>query len=153
MRKYSTAHLYFTRNEFEKSLGTIMTINYDLFIMKYYLKNLQMMNYYELNEHNSFHLSLDSYKHFLNKNKSITIQWKEEQIAFNIFLCKLFKLKEKFSDFELKNLKNEISSALVPKKECLLRKINELETKFKIILLNLLFLPTNFEIFFCRGSI
>lgn len=141
MEKFSMSHLHFAKNDFEKSLGMIFIISYDLFIMKIYLKNLQMMNYYELNDHNSFLLFLDSYKHFLNNNKSITEEWKKEQTTFNTFLNKLFKLKEKFSGFELKNLKDEISSSLVPMKQWLLRKIDELESKAaKIKLLELLVL-------------
>src|SRR4030095_6365489 len=94
MRKYAMAHFYFAKNKFQKSLEQTLTTEYDLFAMKYLLKNLQMMNYYELNDYNSFLLSLDSYKHFLSKNKSVTEGSKVTQTLFIKFLNNLFKLRD-----------------------------------------------------------
>lgn len=124
--KFSDAHLYFLDNEFNKSLEKILSVDYDLFIMKYYLKNLQMMNFYELNDYNSFLSSLDAFKHFLSKNKSVTERWKSNQALFSNYMNRLFKLKEKPDGHELKKLKNEIINSSPHKKQWLLKKANEI---------------------------
>ena len=128
MKKFAMAHLYFARNEFERSLEQMLTIRYDLFGVKFYLKNLQMMIYYELNDHNSFILLLDSYRHFLNNNRSVTEDWKKTQTVLIKFLTRLFNLKGNYDEYELKKLKQDVSSSLVLKKQWLLRKIEELES-------------------------
>ena len=128
MKKYSLAHLYFARNEFERSLEQMLTIRYDLFGVKFYLKNLQMMIYYELNDYNSFLLLLDSYRHFLNNNRLVTGDWKKTQSVLLKFLTRLFNLKENYDEFEIRKLKQDISSSVVLKKQWLLRKVGELES-------------------------
>ncbi len=119
------------RNEFERALEQMLTIRYDLFGVKFYLRNLQMMIYYELNDHNSFLLLLDSYRHFLNNNRSVTEDWKKTQTVLIKFLTRLFNLKENYDEYELKKLKQDVSSSLVLKKQWLLRKIEELESVCK----------------------
>jgi len=126
MKKFAMTHLYFARNEFERALEQMLTIRYDLFGVKFYLKNLQMMIYYELNDHNSFLLLLDSYRHFLNNNRSVTEDWKKTQTVLIKFLTRLFNLKGNYDEYELKKLKQDVSSSLVLKKQWLLRKIEEL---------------------------
>ena len=128
MKKFAMTHLYFARNEFERALEQMLTIRYDLFGVKFYLKNLQMMIYYELNDHNSFLLLLDSYRHFLNNNRSVTEDWKKTQTVLLRFLTRLFNLKENYNEFEMKRLKEDITSSIVLKKQWLLRKIKELES-------------------------
>jgi len=128
MKKFAMAHLYFARNEFEKSLEQMLTIRYDLFGVKFYLKNLQMMICYELNDYNSYLLILDSYRHFLNNNRTVTVDWKKTQIVLLRFLTRLFNLKENYDEFEMKKLRQDISSSIVLKKQWLLRKIEELES-------------------------
>ena len=125
--KYSNAHLYFSENEFQKSLETILTVDYDLFIMKYYLKDLQMMNFYELNDYDSFLMISDSFRHFLSNNKSITGKWKIKQSMFDNYLNRLFKLREKRDPSALKDLKTEIMNSDTSKKQWLIRKVSESE--------------------------
>ena len=75
---FAKAHLYFTKGEYGKSLECISKTNTDLFQMKYYIKNLQIRNFYELNDYVSFLLAKDSYNHFLDKNKNVNIRWKKQ---------------------------------------------------------------------------
>lgn len=123
LEKFSKAHLYFLKKEFDKSLEQILLVDYDLFAMKYYLKNLQMMNYYELNDFNSFLSMLDSFKHFLNKNKFITERWKKGQTLFGNYLHRLFKLREKPDLCESEKLREEIKHSNPSKKQWLLSKL------------------------------
>ncbi len=48
MRSYSLAFLHYSRSEFEKALGCILKIKYNLFLFKLDLKILQLKIYYEL---------------------------------------------------------------------------------------------------------
>lgn len=134
LRKYALAHLYFAQNEFDKSLEQTLTINYNLLGVKFYLRNLQMMIHYEKNDYNSFLLLIDSFKHFLSKNKYITKDWKETQTLLIKFFNRLFSLKEKYNEFELKALKEEVNSSMVLKKQWLLKKIDDLDKEHKPVL-------------------
>lgn len=125
LEKFSNAHLYFAKKEFEKSLEQILLVDYDLFTMKYYLKNLQMMNYYELNDYESFLSFYDSFKHFISRNKSITQKWKDGQTLFGNFLYRLFKLKQKPDLFESERLSKEVKFSKSNKKQWLLSKLSE----------------------------
>jgi hypothetical protein len=54
LKSFTEAHLLFAKGEFNRSLEKILTVEYSIPEMKYYQKCLQMMNYYELNEYESF---------------------------------------------------------------------------------------------------
>lgn len=131
LKKFSLAHLYFSNGEFEKALEQTLTINFDLFGVKFYLKNLQMMIYYELDDYDSFLMLLDSYKHFLHKNKNITPAWKDSQTLLIKYFNRLFLLRENYCEYEHKKLLCDIKSSMVLKKQWLLRKAGELSTAIK----------------------
>jgi len=126
LEKFSLVHYHFARKEYNKSLELILKIDYDLFTMKYYLKNLQMMNFYELSDYESYLSNLDSIRHFISKNKSITEKWKVSQTLFVNYLSALFKLRENPDEFELKKLKADIQNSNPQKKQWLIGKTDEL---------------------------
>jgi len=124
---YSQAMICYGKKEYSKSLEHISRIKYELFNMKHLVKNIQMMNYYELDDYISFSYVADSYRHFLSKNKSVT---SHNKIASEI-LCnninKLFKLRESFDKFELEKFSKEIKENELIYKYWILDKIEEIE--------------------------
>lgn len=127
MLLFANAHLYFGKDEFGKSLETIAKTDYDLFQMKYFIRNLQIKNYYELNDYNSFQMTVDSYNHFINKNKNVSDKWRKQIKSFCVNVNRLFKLKESFDEFEFKNLKKKFNAESINNKTWLGRKIEEFE--------------------------
>lgn len=132
MLLFAKAHLYFAKGEFGRSLEYIAKTNYDLFQMKYYIKNLQIRNFYELNDYESFLLAKDSYSHFLDKNKTVSIRWKRAMKSLCNNVARMFKLKENFDSFEFIKLRNEIFSNQTNNSNWVGRKIVEFEKIYNI---------------------
>ena len=126
MNIIAMAHLHFAKSEYRKSLEFIALMKQDVFVFKYSLKNLQMMCYYELNDYESFCFALDSYRHFVNKNKSVNDLWKSGVTNFFNIMNKLFLLKENFDQYEIDKLIQSINESNVNKKVWLNLKIEEL---------------------------
>jgi len=132
LQKFSSAHLYFLKNKFDKSLEEILTMNYDILYFKYSLRNLRAMNYYELNDYNSFLLLFDSYKHFISKDLSGNERFKTKGKLLINEINNLFKLRGNFDEFALKNLKSQIvNTPTIIRRQWLLEKIDELEKSRK----------------------
>ncbi|MBS1516878.1 MAG: hypothetical protein JSS91_02195 [Bacteroidetes bacterium] len=125
---FSRALIFFGKKDYSKSLEYLSRINYDFFKMKHYVKDIQMMNYYELNDYESFSYVADSYKHFLSKNKSVTSYNKfVSDILYNS-INKLFNLRESFDKYELEKFRKDIKDYTMMYKIWLLDKISELES-------------------------
>lgn len=123
---FANAHLSFARGEFGKSLEFISRTNYDLFQMKYYLKNLQIRNFYELGNFESFELAMDSYIHFLDRNKKVSERWKSAMKNFCSNMNRLSRLKYDFDEYEFKKFRDEINMRNKEKNLWIVRKIEEL---------------------------
>jgi len=125
---YSQSLIYYAKKEYCKSLEHLSRINHDFFNMKYLVKDLQMMNYYELNDYISFNYVLDSYRHFLTQNKSVTSSNKTITEDYFNSINKLFKLRESFDQFELDKLRKEVKENRPKNGFWILDKISELES-------------------------
>ena len=127
MNKYSLAFLHFAKNEYEKALEYAVKTNIDFLGIKYAIKNLQLMLFYELNDIESFLYTSDSFRHFLTNNKSISERIKYRYIKFIKYMNDLFRLKENYSQYELNTLKAEIKLDHAATQHWLLEKAEELE--------------------------
>jgi len=124
---YSQALIYFGKKQYSKSLEHLSRINLHFFNMKFVVKNIQMMNYYELNDYVSFNYVLDTYRHFFTRNKSITSYTKSAAENFCKNMNKLFKLRESFDKFELEEFRKQIKGNELTYKYWMLDKISEIE--------------------------
>ncbi|HAY34594.1 MAG TPA: hypothetical protein PK536_04545 [Ignavibacteria bacterium] len=127
VNNYSQAHISFGKKEFDKSLEYLSKINHDFFNMKHLVRDIQMMNYYELNDYVSFDFALDSYKHFIAKNKSVTPHNRSLSEDFCNNIKKLFRLRESFDKFELEKVRKEIINNKLINKYWILDKLSEIE--------------------------
>ncbi|MEO8211474.1 MAG: hypothetical protein ABI840_13020 [bacterium] len=128
---FGMAHLNFVKGNYNESLEFISKIDFGYFALKYYVRNLQMMNYYELNDYESFVFAFDSYKHFTNKNKNIAEVWKTRTSAFYNATKSLFQLRNDFDEYAFHILKKEITGSFPAKKLWLMRKLDEIERNNK----------------------
>ncbi|MBS1516879.1 MAG: hypothetical protein JSS91_02200 [Bacteroidetes bacterium] len=125
---YCLAHISFGKKEFNKSLEYLSMIDHDFFNMKHLIKDIQMMNYYELSDYISFSYTLDSYRHFVSKNKSVKPHNKSLSEVFCSNINKLFKLRESFDLYELGKFRKEIEENKLINKYWILDKISEIES-------------------------
>lgn len=124
---YAMAHLNFFRNDFGKSLEFIVKFQTNELMYKFFIKNLQLSIYYELNDRISFDYLIDSFRHFIRKNNLTNESRAIVHSKYCEYVTKLFKLREKKDLYELSKLKNEITEVKATNKKWLLGKIAELE--------------------------
>ena len=96
-------------------------------MLKFFIKNLQLSIYYELNDRVSFDYSIDTFRHFIKKNNLTNESRSIVQAKYSDYVNRLFKLREKSNAFELSKLKKEITDNKATNKIWLLEKIKELE--------------------------
>ncbi|MEO8666076.1 MAG: hypothetical protein ABI462_11335 [Ignavibacteria bacterium] len=123
----TSAYLAFGKKEFNESLKYLSKITHDFFVMKYYVKNLEIMNYYELNDFVSFSYLLDSYKHFLSGNKSVIDHHRQVAEGFFKIVNRMFKVKESFGKYEFQKLKDDANEVHYLQKGWIHTKLDELE--------------------------
>ncbi|MEZ4690633.1 MAG: hypothetical protein R3A12_10790 [Ignavibacteria bacterium] len=98
--------------------------------MKFYIKNLQLKIYYELNEYDPFSLSLDSYKHFLSRNKNVSDKMKSYNKSFCDFIEQLFEQKNNYDENIFEEVKIKIYEHYGKNNTWIMRKVREIELKF-----------------------
>src|SRR5205085_2421516 len=97
---------------------------------KYDIRAYTLMNYYELGMFEPAIEFIDSYRHFLNKNISVSKSRRKVVLNFVNVMNDIILLKLNSSRKSLEDIKNEISAAtLLSSKSWLLKKISELENK------------------------
>jgi hypothetical protein len=107
MHLYSTALYDFYTGKFMKALGNCQKVKLNHFVLKFELKNLMLMIYYELGLETEARSVIDSYRHFFSNNEIISKSEKRKQKAFIEVITKLFALREKKNvseGFELRKL-------------------------------------------------
>ncbi len=126
---YNFSRVYFAESKYElalKELNKIRKISHVQY--KIIIKNLTMMIYYELSYFDMAHGVIDSYRHFLANDNTISEVRKVRYLNFINFFNRLIKLKEKPNHKEVKNLEFDLNqSTNVIEKEWMLEKISEMK--------------------------
>lgn len=124
---YSLAVINFNRGKFEEALKQFSKIEYDYFYLKVDVKNWMLLIYYELNLQDQANSLIDSYKHFLAKNKNLSELFRKNNLDFLNCYIKLLKHKNGQDTLDLKKLKKSVSeSRKFIHKGWILKKIDEL---------------------------
>lgn len=128
IRNYTYAYLYFLKNEFVKSLGSISTFkNNEFHVFKLDVKHLTMQIYYELCSYDLALSTLDAYKHFIDSNKKIPEFAKILYRNFIKFYQKLLRIKYGISKEDPSFVKGEIDNSIqIVSKKWLMEKADEL---------------------------
>lgn len=131
MINYTNSLLNFERGLPDKALEYISKVNYSFFVFKYEAKILMLKIYYELKAYEPAISLIDTFSHFLTKNKKVSEIYKEPFMKFLKYLKILIKNKfnpdkdKKYKSAEL-FLTAENSSHFINKK-WILEKIKEME--------------------------
>lgn len=134
---FAVANQHFIEKNFNKSLESLSKVKADFFNMKNYIRTLEIMNYYELEDYNALAYCLDSFLHFINNNRGALIEQRKTQLKnFCKLISGMIKIRENNSSEDLLNMKNDIPEMKVMQKEWFIKKLNELELKFTIPSIN-----------------
>jgi len=99
------------RGNFELSLNHLSKINIERSNMKIEIKNLLIIIYYELKYLEELVSLIDTYKHFLQREKSITEKIRKLNSLFLKFVSDLVKIYHNGKYDDAKILKKEIDKA------------------------------------------
>jgi len=131
MNCFTDAFYNYSKGNWEKSLESAMKIKADHFIFKYDLRDLQSMLYFELNDFESFTYLMDSHKHFLKKNKSVSKKYKNWYDIFVSNVYRLLKIKMNFDEYELLKFEKDMLDGKMGSLSYFTIKINELKRLHK----------------------
>jgi hypothetical protein len=128
MLNYAMAHISYHRQKYDDALEFNNKINFELFAFRYDSRLLQFKIYYELRYFEEAHSLIDTHRHFISSNKTVSDYYKEMHSNFLYFYSVILKLKEGHKEISTGSLKQEISSTNnVLAKQWLIDKAVELE--------------------------
>lgn len=125
MFNYSNAYLSFAKGDFDKCLEFESKINYDTFQQRYYLRDLRLCSLYELGKFETALSLIDSYKHFIKKDKSYSANMKKGYSTFLSIINDLIRLKLGITRKEPGDIKNKLENSATMRKDWLLKKFDD----------------------------
>jgi len=125
---YSQAMIESAKGNFEKSLMHFSKIKIERSNMKLDLKNLLIIIYYELNFIEELISLIDTNKHFLQRDRSVSDSYRQVSLLLMNFVSELIKIKSSNKKISTHGLRKEIEkSDYFIFKEWLLKKAEELK--------------------------
>ncbi|MCB0729118.1 MAG: hypothetical protein R3A12_09070 [Ignavibacteria bacterium] len=125
---YGMARLKIEKGDFETSLNFISRMKLDYFLFKNDVKNMQLRIYYELGYYEEALSTIDTYKHFLNKNNKVSDLNRRSNLNFIKYYSVLLKHKtagKKKIDLSF-HLNTLIKTRIIGNKLWLTEKFNEI---------------------------
>lgn len=95
MFNFSMAHINYYKGNYDDALKFNNKINFDMFAFKYDTRLLQFKIYYELGYFNEAYSLIDSHKHFISNNKTVSEHYRQMHTNFLNFYSKLIGIREK----------------------------------------------------------
>lgn len=124
------AYLHFQTKEYEKVLSALNSVEYADVWDKLWAKSLLARTYYEMKYFDSLLNHIDSSKHFIKNNKSVSELYKKNYGNYFNFLTRLISVCEHEGSEAIPALKKEILSTIkLDNKKWLLEKAEELYSK------------------------
>lgn len=123
---YAYAHLYFFKGDYETALSYAGKTEFELFSLKYDMRNLTLQIYYELGELEHALYLLDTYRHFLLTNRTVSEYFREPNMAFINLYSRLVKIRMNKDGAELGLLKKAVKESALYQSEWLEKKAEEL---------------------------
>lgn len=134
MRFFGYMFYHFYKGDFEKALFEAGKIKFDLFQFKYDIRVITLMIYYELDYFEEAISLLDSFKHFIIENRSVTEKRKEHYLNFIKVYDLLMKCKDDDKGITVWELSGSINNLeYLVRKEWFIKKIEELELNKKAV--------------------
>ena len=109
LKMFADAHLLFEKKKFEESLSILNRIDFDVFTLKFDIRNLMMRIYIELDYIEEAISLLDSYKHFISKNKGVSEYYRNITESFLKYCKIIIDLKTGKSKLKVDEALNELN--------------------------------------------
>ena len=123
---YCSAQYEFYIKNYDTSLEMLSKLKLDEVYLKYEVKILQMMIYYETDSGENLLSLLETYRHFLKNNEMLPANKKNLYLNFHKYLNKLVNIKKKKDRSELREIRKELESEIiVNNKDWLIKKTDE----------------------------
>lgn len=103
--------VHFSKDEYNEALDQLKKINFDDCHHKMHLRNLTLQIYYELNYYEPAISILDSYKHFLSRERSISEIYKNYNVNFVKYYEQMLKTKMKSVDTPADELLHDVKKS------------------------------------------
>lgn len=110
MQYYSSALLKFINKDFRDALADLNKVKNDYFILKLDIKSWTLKIYFELSYTEQALSHIDSYRHFLAKNLSISLQLKQRHLSFLKFTSDMMRLRNNPDNSAVEMLIKELSN-------------------------------------------
>lgn len=125
---FSLAEYYFYTGKYEETLKYIHKIKLEYFMLKVDLKKLLLKTYYELGLFENALSLIDSYKHFLANDKTLSAVKKIRERSFVNFVNYIIRYRiSKKTDYRVKLINESLRE--LHSEEWVKEKINELDSK------------------------
>lgn len=121
---YNKACLFFYKKNYNLAIPLLQKVQFDEVTYGLDAKSLLLASYYELDEIDPLYSHIDSFKAFVQRNKSITPDRKKRYIDLIKFTKSISNTK--LDQKALSKLKDEIKNSQAASKNWLLEKMNEL---------------------------
>lgn len=125
MYNYGKCFLTFAMKDFEKVLEYESKIDYSTIQMKYYMRDVRLCSLYELEQFETALNLIDSYRHFIKKEKNFKGEMKKGYKEFVEFTSDLIKLKLGKSRVIPLELREKISASSAMRRNWLISKAEE----------------------------
>lgn len=130
MQAFCRALLNFEKGNFDEAQKDAVSIDFKVFTLKTEVRNLTLKIYYEMNYLEEAFYIVDSYTHFLSKNKNVADILKDRRRHFLKYYRTLLLLKGGEKAPEINELKKAISETQnISEKTWLLEKVEELKRR------------------------
>lgn len=126
---YCHALYLFYTEKYEKCLLSLSEIVNEDYYLKFQLRTLQLMTFYEINLEESLYSSFDSFRHFIKNNKLMLPEQKNIFLNFIKYLSKVVKYRSDDLSFDINLLRSNLLKEKVTNKDWLLKKIDHLIVK------------------------
>lgn len=110
MTKYANAHLLFERGDFEGSLAMLNKVDFDIFTLKFDVRNLTLRIYIELNFIEEALSLIDTYKHFVAKNKGVSEYYRNITENFLKYCKNIIDLRTGKAKLSAEEMRREIEA-------------------------------------------
>lgn len=128
MFSFCNANLFFTEGEYDKALEQLNKISLDHHSLKYDVRFLIIMIYYELGYLEETRSMIDSFRNFLKENKFISKEIKLRHNSFLKYIKEVVRLREAHPDVIAEKLIKDISKEKnIRGRKWLIKKVQELK--------------------------
>jgi hypothetical protein len=129
MKHFVSANLAFERKEYRTALDSLNSMNFDLILNKFDVRNLMLKIYFELELYEQAYSYIDAYRHFLSGNKESARIHYEQYGNFISLYTRLLKAKEEKDYDILGSFEKYIEDTeMLASRAWLTEKINELKS-------------------------